>query len=99
MTVLDELANMPARLRAAADQVEEARTRERNATEHRNRLVVSAVDAGMPYREIGRNAGVSQPHVVRILSHQDDLPAADIGPEPREVDTDSRESGAPRRAG
>lgn len=78
MTVLDEHANMPARLRAAADQVEEAKTRYDAAIETRNRLVVAAVDVvGMAHRDIARNAGVSQPHVIRILSRSDDL--ADAG--------------------
>lgn len=75
MTVLDRetIDHYRDRLNAAADQLEEARERERLAKIQRNRLVIDAVDNGMAYRAVAKAAGVSQPHVVRILSRQDDI--------------------------
>lgn len=85
MTVLDQLTYMPDRLAAAADHVEETHRAYQLAVEHRNRLIIDAVDSGMPQRLVARAARVSQPHVVRVLSRQDDLtattppPPADAG--------------------
>lgn len=63
---------MPERLRNAAEQLDECCTREKLARITRNKLVIAAVDSGMAYRTVAKAAGISQPHVVRILSHQDD---------------------------
>lgn len=75
MTVLDREAidHMRDRLRAAAEHLDEANQRQRLALATRNRLVIDAVDNGMAYRAVAKAAGVSQPHVVRILSRQDDI--------------------------
>ena len=76
-TVLDELSGLTARLRAAASRVDDNRTALRLATVQRNRLIIAAVDAGIPQKQVAAAASVAQPHVVRILSHQDDYTDTD----------------------
>lgn len=74
MTVIDQTAleHMPERIRKAREHLDECRERETAAKIMRNRLVIAAVDGGMSNRTVAAAAGISQPHVIRILSHQDD---------------------------
>lgn len=65
---------LPARLEAAADEVESTRTAYQNAVQRRNRLIVTAVDhAGMSQGVTAKLAKIQQPSVVRILSRSDEL--------------------------
>lgn len=55
-------------IRAAAAYVEDARTMYQCALAARNRIIVEAVDNGYSGHQAARDAGVKQPHIVRILS-------------------------------
>lgn len=74
MTIINELGSLPERIKAAAERVRElteAVTAERKL---RDELIVTAIDeARIPQAAVARAAGLSQPHVVRILAaHGDD---------------------------
>lgn len=68
MTVIDELGSLPERITKSAERVRELDQQLRLERETRDRLIVQAVDeAGMPQAKVARAAGLSQPHILRIL--------------------------------
>lgn len=73
MTILDEYADLPVRIDAVATNVRELEEQLKNARETRDRLIVEAVDeANMPQARVARAAGLSQPHIIRILAKAGD---------------------------
>ena len=69
MTVMDEFSDLPVRIDAVATNVRELEEQLKNARETRDQLIVEAVDeAGMPQARVARAAGLSQPHIIRILA-------------------------------
>lgn len=69
MTILDEFADLPVRINAVADEVRSLEEQLKNARETRDRLIVEAVDeARVPQAQVARAAGLSQPHIIRILA-------------------------------
>jgi len=66
VTVLDDL---PARLAASATQVESTFAAWKLALRQRDALIVEAVDAGMRQGVVATTAGVSSPHVTRVLAN------------------------------
>lgn len=71
-TVLDDVANLPARLQAAAADVRDAFERYKLALRARDKLIVKAVDeAHLSQRQVAKHTGVGQPHVIRVLSKTD----------------------------
>lgn len=68
-TVLDDFANMPARIRASREEVDGLAERLRKERERRDELIATAVDhAGMTAAEVARCAGLTQTQVLRILA-------------------------------
>lgn len=65
MGLLDDLTP---RLEAAANAVKDAQIELELAIEARNELIVQAVDEGLTQKAVAAAAGVSQPHVVRVLA-------------------------------
>ncbi len=67
--VTDDTADTyPARLAAAAGQVDDLRAALDAAIELRDQLIVQAVEAGYTNRETARAAGLSEGRVVAILA-------------------------------
>jgi hypothetical protein len=61
-------------IRSAAQYVRDCRTLYENALKSRNNVIVTAVDNGYTGHQAARDAGVKQPHIIRILSNsQPDL--------------------------
>jgi len=60
------------RIRAAAAYARDCKERYETALVARNAVIVEAVDAGYAGHQAARDAGVRQPHIVRILSMSDD---------------------------
>lgn len=71
MTQRVVLSDLTPRLEAAANAVKDAELEYRLALEQRDALVVQAVDEGMQQRRVAKAAGVSQPHVIRILARSE----------------------------
>lgn len=66
---MDELENLPARIKASRAEVDGLGERLRKERERRDELIVLAVDhAGMTAAEAARHAGVTKTHVLRILA-------------------------------
>lgn len=55
------------RLEAARNEVQSAQQQLENARIRRNKLIAEAVDGGLVQKLVAKLAGVSQPHVVRVL--------------------------------
>ena len=69
MTILDEFADLPVRIGNVAEEVRSLEEQLKNARETRDRLIVEAVDeGGMAQARVARAAGLSQPHIIRILA-------------------------------
>lgn len=62
------LQDLQPRLEAAVSEVADARLQLEVALERRDRLVVQAVDEGMQQSRVAKIAGVSPPHVIKILA-------------------------------
>lgn len=63
-------------IRAAAEYTRDCRERYLNSLKARNSVIVAAVDAGYTGHQAARDAGVKQPHIIRILSNsQPEVPA------------------------
>lgn len=62
------LQGYSARLKAARQHVEDTKAAWKLAIRQRNELVIEAVDNGHAGTNAARDAGLSQPHVVRIMS-------------------------------
>jgi hypothetical protein len=56
-----------ATLRNLADRVADARARQQQLVDQRDRLIVQARKAGVPVRTIGEHAGLSHVQVLNIL--------------------------------
>ncbi len=68
-TIVDDLDQLPDRIRASADRVADLTKQLADEREVRDDLIVQAVDdAGMSQRAVAKAAGVSQPHLIRILA-------------------------------
>lgn len=68
-TILDDLATLKDRLTTSAGRLISLDQETKNERKLRDRLIVRAVDqAHMPQSVVAKLAGVSQPHVVRILA-------------------------------
>lgn len=67
MSSREVLSDLAPRLRAAAATVADATEQLRLARQHRDELVVQAVEEGMTQKRVAEAAGVSAPHVTRIL--------------------------------
>lgn len=65
ITLLDDL---PARIKAAGTRCLELAAQAKLALAQRNQLIVDGVDSGIPQRQVARLAGLSQPHVIRVLA-------------------------------
>lgn len=63
------LPDMGPRLEAASAAVRDARDALQLRIEAFHELIVTAVDEGMSQRAVARHAGVSQPHVNRLLTN------------------------------
>lgn len=57
------------RIQAAADAYRDASEAARLLAQQRDELIVTAVDAGVPYREIARAAGVVVSRVTTIVGN------------------------------
>lgn len=69
-TVIDELANLPERIKASTARLVELATQTANERATRDGLIVQAVDhAGMTAADVARVAGITQTHVTRILAN------------------------------
>ena len=69
MTVLDELGSLPERIAASSARLIDYQAQVEAERKTRNELIVQAVDhAGISQADVGRAAGISQAHVVRILA-------------------------------
>ena len=67
-TVIDELANLPTRIRTSVERLAELTKQVTDERRVRDQLIVEAVDhAGMTEAEVARIAGMTQTHVGRIL--------------------------------
>lgn len=62
------LTDLVPRLESARDAVKDAQVELELALEHRNELIVQAVDEGLTQKTVATAAGVSQPHVIRVLA-------------------------------
>jgi len=72
-TLLDQLASIPERLKASASRIADLTVELNNERRRRNSLIVAGVDqARLSQSDVARAAGVSQPHVVRVLSNAGD---------------------------
>ena len=61
-------------IRSASEYVRDCRQLYEHALQARNKLIVEAVDHGYSGHQAARDAGVKQPHIIRILSNsQPDL--------------------------
>lgn len=68
-----DLDQLPDRIKASADRVEALTKQLLNERRTRDALIVAAVDeAGMSQRAVARAAGISQPHLIRILARSSD---------------------------
>lgn len=68
-TVIDDLNALPERIKDSAQRVRDLTTQLAHERATRDALIVAAVDeAGIPQAQVARYAGVSQPHVIRILA-------------------------------
>jgi hypothetical protein len=68
-TVIEEYAQLPARIRASSTRCDELGQQLKHERETRDELIVQAVDhAGIPAAEVARIAGMTQTHVTRILA-------------------------------
>lgn len=56
------------RLKAAAEEVNDRKSAWKTAIQQRNEIIAEAVDHGFPQSAAAKNAGVSQPHVVRVMA-------------------------------
>ncbi|MBB3043936.1 sigma factor-like helix-turn-helix DNA-binding protein [Nocardioides soli] len=69
MTVVAELDSLPERIKVSSGRITELREQLAAELETRERLIVQAVDeANIPQADVARAAGVSQPHIIRILA-------------------------------
>lgn len=69
MTVVEELDSLPERIKVSSGRITELREQLAAELETRERLIVQAVDeANIPQADVARSAGVSQPHIIRILA-------------------------------
>ena len=68
-TVVDELADLPTRIRASAARLTDLTKQLANERETRDRLLVEAVDhASMPGATAARYADITHTHLLRILA-------------------------------
>lgn len=68
-TVLEEYAELPDRIKASAERVEDLTAQLADERRRRDALIVQAIDqAGIPQRQIAAAAHLSQPHLIRILA-------------------------------
>ena len=68
-TIVDDLDQLPRRIEASAARYADLTKQAADEREVRDRLIVEAVDeAGMSQRAVARAAGISQPHLIRILA-------------------------------
>ncbi|MFT3874792.1 MAG: hypothetical protein QM714_19435 [Nocardioides sp.] len=68
-TVLEDLDGLPDRLRTSAARIADLNQQLHDETVRRNQLIVQAVDeAGLPQRVVAIAAGISPPHLTRILA-------------------------------
>lgn len=65
------LSDLTPRLEAAARAVKDAEVEYKLSLEQRDTLVVQAIDEGMTGRRVAQAAGVSQPHIIRILARSE----------------------------
>lgn len=56
------------RLKAAAQEVADRKDAWKKSIQLRNEIIAEAVDHGFPQAAAAKNAGVSQPHVVRVMA-------------------------------
>lgn len=72
-TVLDDLQDLGERLKKSASRLLDLAVEQGNERKLRNKLIRDAVDhGGISQAQVAKLAGVSQPHVVRVLSEGDD---------------------------
>lgn len=68
-TVIDDLANLPERIRASRDRLDGLSEALKKERQQRDELIVEAVDhAGLTAAEAARAAGLTQTQVLRILA-------------------------------
>jgi hypothetical protein len=65
-TVISE--SYAGRIKAAADHARDCHDRWKAALQARNELIVDAIDHGYTGHQAARDAGVRQPHIIRICS-------------------------------
>lgn len=68
MRVREVAGDLTPRLTKAASDISDARKQLDVALDRRDELIVQADREGMTQRAIARAAGVSQPHVLRVLA-------------------------------
>ena len=72
-TVLADFNALPDRIKDSAGRVRDLTTQLAHERKTRDALIVAAVDeAGIPQAQVARHAGISQPHVIRILAGASD---------------------------
>ena len=65
-----DLDRLPERIKASADHLADLTAQATNERKIRDELIVQAVDeAGLTMAAVSRAAGISQPHIVRILAN------------------------------
>lgn len=73
MTIIQEFGSLPERIKASVERLGDLEAARAAELETRNRLLVEAVDqAGIPQAQVARFAGISQPHLIRILAASSD---------------------------
>jgi hypothetical protein len=67
-TLIDDLANLPERIRASRDRLDGLTEASKKERQQRNELIVEAVDhGGVSAADAARAAGLTQTQVLRIL--------------------------------
>lgn len=68
-TVLEDFASLPDRIAESASRVADLTQQLADERHRRDELIVAAVDqAGIAQAQVARAAGLSQPHLIRILA-------------------------------